>query len=1185
MNSQALPSQGGGGGSGGGATNSGQAPPQQQGTAPKAGPEKKQETAKVIVQPVHPPLATLPFFTRQTESPQPPMTTIESVIPTVIKSSIPSFKHQTVPALASSAPSKAATPPSATIPATSTVVPAAALVTKAPPVLPSSHPQSTAPVVSRIQTPVITQTLPSTTSSQISTTTVSSVAPTRAPAPVTGTSGVPGGVQAGVPTHYTCIPSVQKLPPNSLSGEAVHTKAVTMPTPHLPPGTVTHSIVPGSMPYLSGLQFAPGSHQFSAQQLRGAATATVGLTSTKPGITTALLTRAGVPQGAVATTTSFPQQPVYGYPRHHAPGQVHLLTQRASSPGVLASGAVARAPSPAAILPTSQPQPQAVPETLRLIPQMIPSSQGTKPDGSAQAKVELKMVIKKDTKTDAVAKGDGKTDSRPSSRTESFLERSGDGSKRDSKAGEERVAGVKLAVATVGKVGQGMEVKGDRLEEGGARLTEAKVEIRSEGRMEMRVDGKPVRTELTPQQQQPHQQQRPSWQPRQAFIVGKEWPGIPPAGAAHAAGGLPGHMMPQVMTSMGGVLQTASPTPGVPQSSAHPIVRATIPPTSTATAAPSQPIASSAGTIPVAKVYPRQQQITTAPRIPGPAGLGPEHTAAYIQMHRSSPGVSSSTAASSLPSTLASTFAQAQLATATASSEVKMERPPPGVALSYFYHHDQIAYHPHVGMQQFQGRHGFNPIPTTTIRPALDGQHRMPIHAGPSLGQNSSMAAAVAAAAHATNIGGAPGRPGQLTMMVGTDPRRPIGLQGNAAGGVPSTSLGEGSADGSIPAFSMAQVPPTAMGLATGQATPPSVTNASASPRPSILRKRNNEVAGVRKPVMASAVTSRPGSPGIKVEITRIPVTTNSPKPSDCLPSSQNSENSNASETSTDTAPLSTGSGSMRIKLESDTNGLDLSTSLATSGLGLAHENSVGSLAPSVGSTEEVGPSPRKKPRKQQHIIASEHPMMLEDQSTDDEKETKQKVPFKVHKKEKKEKKNAAKAAAAAAAAAASAEAEALKVVQFFKRPCPRLVDTYRQSWKPAHNHFERYSDVKPKDEKKIGIHEIANQRGILKKADGWKIHHIVYQFDDLNSLEKDVYDQMKMIKEGLVGTASKLKEAETDKISELVQGSLQRSQYVMEHLEEAKGTILKMLDHKTKVAGIVKKHANKRHVKKKHSP
>ena len=62
-------------------------------------------------------------------------------------------------------------------------------------------------------------------------------------------------------------------------------------------------------------------------------------------------------------------------------------------------------------------------------------------------------------------------------------------------------------------------------------------------------------------------------------------------------------------------------------------------------------------------------------------------------------------------------------------------------------------------------------------------------------------------------------------------------------------------------------------------------------------------------------------------------------------------------------------------------------------------------------------------------------------------------------------------AAAAAAAAAAKAEAEALKVVQFFKRPCPRLVDSYRQSWKPAHNHFERYSDVKLKGESHCHYH------------------------------------------------------------------------------------------------------------------
>ena len=49
--------------------------------------------------------------------------------------------------------------------------------------------------------------------------------------------------------------------------------------------------------------------------------------------------------------------------RHHAPGQVHLLTQRAGSPGVLTAGAIPRVPSPAGALTTSQPH--AIQESLR----------------------------------------------------------------------------------------------------------------------------------------------------------------------------------------------------------------------------------------------------------------------------------------------------------------------------------------------------------------------------------------------------------------------------------------------------------------------------------------------------------------------------------------------------------------------------------------------------------------------------------------------------------------------------------------------------------------------------------------------------------------------------------------------------------------------------------------------------
>lgn len=43
------------------------------------------------------------------------------------------------------------------------------------------------------------------------------------------------------------------------------------------------------------------------------------------------------------------------------------------------------------------------------------------------------------------------------------------------------------------------------------------------------------------------------------------------------------------------------------------------------------------------------------------------------------------------------------------------------------------------------------------------------------------------------------------------------------------------------------------------------------------------------------------------------------------------------------------------------------------------------------------------------------------------------------------------------------AEDEKSKCITFYKRPSMSLLSAYRQTWKARHNHFARYSDVKPK--------------------------------------------------------------------------------------------------------------------------
>lgn len=60
------------------------------------------------------------------------------------------------------------------------------------------------------------------------------------------------------------------------------------------------------------------------------------------------------------------------------------------------------------------------------------------------------------------------------------------------------------------------------------------------------------------------------------------------------------------------------------------------------------------------------------------------------------------------------------------------------------------------------------------------------------------------------------------------------------------------------------------------------------------------------------------------------------------------------------------------------------------------------------------------------------------------------------------------------------------------------LLSSYRHTWKSRHHHFLRYSDVKAKDERRPTIHDIANQKHVLHKVNGWKVYHLSTQMEDL---------------------------------------------------------------------------------------
>lgn len=80
------------------------------------------------------------------------------------------------------------------------------------------------------------------------------------------------------------------------------------------------------------------------------------------------------------------------------------------------------------------------------------------------------------------------------------------------------------------------------------------------------------------------------------------------------------------------------------------------------------------------------------------------------------------------------------------------------------------------------------------------------------------------------------------------------------------------------------------------------------------------------------------------------------------------------------------------------------------------------------------------------------------------------------------------------------APGEAGQIATVRKPASASLLNSYKQNWKATHNHYLRHSDVRPKDERRPTIMDLANQYRVQDKVNGWKIHHLTTQMEDLVS-------------------------------------------------------------------------------------
>uniref|UniRef100_A0AAX7UQD8 Histone deacetylase complex subunit SAP130 C-terminal domain-containing protein n=1 Tax=Astatotilapia calliptera TaxID=8154 RepID=A0AAX7UQD8_ASTCA len=203
--------------------------------------------------------------------------------------------------------------------------------------------------------------------------------------------------------------------------------------------------------------------------------------------------------------------------------------------------------------------------------------------------------------------------------------------------------------------------------------------------------------------------------------------------------------------------------------------------------------------------------------------------------------------------------------------------------------------------------------------------------------------------------------------------------------------------------------------------------------------------------------------------------------------------------------------------------------------------------------------SPRKKPRKQQHVISTEESEMVETNSTDEEKTPGRPITGRAERRESPPREYV--------------DEEGVRYVPVKPRPPITLLRHYRNPWKAAYHHFQRYSDIRVKEEKKGSLQDMANQRGVACRAQGWKIHLCAAQLRQLSSLEHDVYSRLSTLQEGLIPKKRAGADDDLHRINELIQGNMQRCKLVMDQVTEARDTMMKVLDHKEKVLKLLNKN------------
>ncbi|BFZ06116.1 hypothetical protein BsWGS_09156 [Bradybaena similaris] len=353
----------------------------------------------------------------------------------------------------------------------------------------------------------------------------------------------------------------------------------------------------------------------------------------------------------------------------------------------------------------------------------------------------------------------------------------------------------------------------------------------------------------------------------------------------------------------------------------------------------------------------------------------------------------------------------------------------------------------------------------------------------------------------------------------------------------------------------------------TGGLSAVPISNPSSSPRPSILRKRTSDTAGIviRKPNFNLSQDSRCHSPP-RVDTNSTSVC--SPKISikNFSPVSENSQSS------TDTA-LSSNDATTPTQNHNEKGKGDADECLEHSPSSLCIVNNI-PASPAVSHAESVSEaSPRKRARKQLLHVSEELKDNTSSSEEDLEKNTHRHREDSIKEQNHTEKEIRGE----------YTDEEGVRWVLNKPKPTYVLLQPDFINNKTKNNHFTRYSDVKPKEERRPTVNELSNQRSIMQKVNGWKLYFSASQLEELMEVEREMEEQFAAVQAALVQIpSSRISNEEAVKIHEMSQANIQRCQLIQNQLSEAMAAMIRTLEHKPRIQEIVNKHMSKRPIKKK---